>query len=76
MVSKLSGFYEFADEPESLRTMWTRVSLVEGMVRQLRIHVGWDLQAILRQGLLSNASWRENGAQSVRAQFGLIVSGE
>lgn len=42
MVSKLSGFFAFADEPESSRMLWNRVSLVEGMPRQLRIPLGWE----------------------------------
>ena len=41
IVSKLSGFYAFADEPQTLRMLWNRVSYVAGDPRKLSIALGW-----------------------------------
>ncbi len=40
-MSKLSGFYAFADEPQTLRMLWNRVSYVAGDARKLSIALGW-----------------------------------
>ena len=41
IVSKLSGIYAFADEPQTTRMLWNRVSYVPGEPRQLSIALGW-----------------------------------
>ena len=49
LVSKLSGFYNFADEPDKMRMLWNRISFVDaaagsGQVyetNKLSIPVGW-----------------------------------
>lgn len=41
IISQLSGFYAFADEPQTTRMLWNRVSHVPGQPKQLSIPLGW-----------------------------------
>ena len=45
IVSKLSGFYSFADEPDKHRMLWNRISFVDGAPNKLSIPVGWPDEA-------------------------------
>ena len=68
IISKLSGIYAFADEPQTTRMLWNRVSCVSGEPRKLSIALGWpeaerpDITFINQQGR-EDPTWLEMGCK-------------
>lgn len=75
-MSKLSGIYAFADEPQTTRMLWNRVSYVPREPRQLSIALGWpegerpDITFINQRGRNGGSRWK-----GWKGWKGLVVAG-